>query len=126
AVSLTWESGPGPIGQPLFGSTRQMLELVGYFYGLGALIVALAAFAIGRFAAPAAVAREAPTAPTGAEKPMPAAAGGPPAAAGSDATHGAGVARRRRLPFLRRGGVARGSARGAQTPARSDSETPAR
>jgi hypothetical protein len=49
AVSLTWESGQGPIGRPLFGSTRQMLELVGYFYGLGALIIALAAFAIGRF-----------------------------------------------------------------------------
>jgi hypothetical protein len=50
AVSLTWESGRGPIGAPLGGSTRQMLELVGYFYGLGALIVALAAFSIGRFA----------------------------------------------------------------------------
>ena len=50
SVSLTWESGVGPIGRPLYGSTRQMLELVGYFYGLGALIVALAAFAVGRFA----------------------------------------------------------------------------
>jgi hypothetical protein len=50
AVSLTWEHGSGPIGRPLFGSTRQMLELVGYFYGLGALIVALSAFAVGRFA----------------------------------------------------------------------------
>jgi hypothetical protein len=51
-VSLTWESGgpgAGPIGRPLFGSTRQMLELVGYFYGLGALIIALGAFAAGRF-----------------------------------------------------------------------------
>ena len=48
AVSLTWESAAGPIGRPLFGSTRQMLELVGYFYGLGALIVALAAFSLGR------------------------------------------------------------------------------
>jgi hypothetical protein len=50
AVSTTWESGTGPIGRPLFGSTRQMLELVGYFYGLGALIVAIAAFSVGRFA----------------------------------------------------------------------------
>jgi hypothetical protein len=50
SVSLTWESGTGPIGRPLFGSTRQMLELVGYFYGTGALIVALSAFAVGRFA----------------------------------------------------------------------------
>jgi hypothetical protein len=50
AVSLTWENGPGPIGQPLYGTTRQMIELVGSFYGVGALIVAFAAFAIGRFA----------------------------------------------------------------------------
>jgi hypothetical protein len=50
AVSMTWESGQGPIGRPLFGSTRQALELLGYFYGLGALILALAAFSIGRFA----------------------------------------------------------------------------
>lgn len=49
-VSLTWESGAGPIGPPLYGSTRQMLELIGYFYGLGALIMALGAFVIGRLA----------------------------------------------------------------------------
>jgi uncharacterized membrane protein len=49
AVSLSWEHGLGPIGAPLGDRTRQMLELVGYFYGLGALIIALAAFAIGRF-----------------------------------------------------------------------------
>lgn len=49
AVSRLWEHGPGPIGAPLFGTTRQMFELVGYFYGLGALIVGLAAFALGRF-----------------------------------------------------------------------------
>jgi hypothetical protein len=49
AVSLTWEHGQGPIGRPLFGSTRQAFELIGYFYGLGALIVAVSAFAIGRF-----------------------------------------------------------------------------
>jgi hypothetical protein len=59
AVSLTWESGQGPIGRPLFGSTRQMLELVGYFYGLGALIVALSAFSIGRFMSRPRVATEA-------------------------------------------------------------------
>jgi hypothetical protein len=50
AVSLTWEHASGPIGRPLGGSTRQMVELVGYFYGLGALIIALVAFASGRFA----------------------------------------------------------------------------
>jgi hypothetical protein len=50
AVSLTWEHGGGPIGAPLGSSARQMVELVGYFYGLGALIIALVAFASGRFA----------------------------------------------------------------------------
>jgi uncharacterized membrane protein len=49
AVSLSWEPGLGPIGAPLGDRTRQMLELIGYFYGVGALIIALAAFAIGRF-----------------------------------------------------------------------------
>jgi len=49
AVSRLWEHGSGPIGTPLYGTTRQTIELVGYFYGLGALVVALAAFALGRF-----------------------------------------------------------------------------
>jgi hypothetical protein len=70
AVSLTWESGAGPIGRPLFGTTRQMLELVGYFYGVGALIVALAGFSLARVwtRSTAAVVREAPAAaePVGA------------------------------------------------------------
>jgi hypothetical protein len=48
AISRLWEHTLGPIGGPMFGPTRQMLELVGYFYGLGALIVALGAFALGR------------------------------------------------------------------------------
>jgi hypothetical protein len=126
AVSLTWERGPGPIGRPLFGSTRQMLELVGYFYGLGALIAALAAFAIGRFVAPTAIVREAPVAAPAAEERVPAAAAAPAAAAWPYGTRRDGFARRRRLPFLRRGLLARGEARGAQTPARSDSETPTR
>ncbi len=55
AVSLTWESGVGPIGRPLFGSVRQILELVGYFYGLGALIVAFAAYSLGRISSLSAV-----------------------------------------------------------------------
>jgi hypothetical protein len=90
AVSLTWESGgpgAGPIGRPLFGSTRQMFELVGYFYGLGALIIALGAFAAGRFvsrpllrAGPAMVA--APAGPAAARsQTAPAAAGAGPAPA---------------------------------------------
>jgi len=88
SVSLTWESGgpgAGPIGRPLFGSTRQMLELVGYFYGLGALIIALGAFAAGRFISrpllrdePAMVA--APARPAAARS-QPAAAGPGPAPA---------------------------------------------
>ena len=48
AVSRLWDHAAGPIGGPLFGNTRQMLELVGYFYGLGIVIVGLAAFALGR------------------------------------------------------------------------------
>lgn len=50
AVSLTWETGAGPIGPPLHDSTRQMLELVGYFYLLGAVIVFFGAVMLGRFA----------------------------------------------------------------------------
>jgi hypothetical protein len=49
AVRLLWNHAAGPIGAPLFGHTRQMLELVGYFYGLGVVVVGLAAFAHGRF-----------------------------------------------------------------------------
>lgn len=49
AVSRLWEHGPGPIGVPLFGHTRQTFELIGYFYGLGAVVIGLAAFALGRF-----------------------------------------------------------------------------
>jgi len=79
AVSLTWEHGQGPIGPPLFGTTRQALELIGYFYGVGALIVALGAFAVGRFsarpgvAAEEAIARAARTEPLARAEPGPAA-----------------------------------------------------
>ena len=84
----------GPIGRPLYGSTRQMLELVGYFYGLGALIVALAAFAVGRFASRPALPEEAATAgPVGRTAPT------PPATA---RTAAAEEARRRRFPLSRR------------------------
>ncbi len=70
AVSVTWESGAGPIGRPLFGSSRQMLELVGYFYGLGVLIVALAAFAVGRFASRPRLAEEEVIAQTARAEPL--------------------------------------------------------
>ena len=49
AMSLLWHHGPGPIGGPLGGNTRQMFEWVGYFYGLGAVVIGFAAFALGRF-----------------------------------------------------------------------------
>jgi len=49
ALSRIWEHAASPIGAPLFGSTRQALELIGCFYGLGVVIAALAAFAAGRF-----------------------------------------------------------------------------
>jgi hypothetical protein len=105
AVSLTWESGTGPIGRPLFGSTRQMLELVGYFYGLGALILGLAAFALGRFVSrprvdqEAALKRAAPAQPT-----EPRAA---PAPATAPTAEPAQPARRRLLRSRLRGGARR-------------------
>jgi len=83
SMSLTWESGAGPIGRPLFGSTRQMLELVGYFYGLGALIIALGAFAVGRFVSRPLL-REEPA--MVAAPAAPAVASSQPAAAGPGAT----------------------------------------
>jgi hypothetical protein len=94
AVSLTWERGPGPIGYPLYGPTRQTLELLGYFYGLGVLILALSAFAIGRFASrpPVAERDSATAAPQIATEPAPAGR----TAAGQERS-------RRRLPFSRRG-----------------------
>jgi len=64
AVSRVWEHGGTPIGAPLYGPTRQMLELVGYFYGVGALVVGLSAFALGRYVTrPALVADPMPAAP---------------------------------------------------------------
>jgi hypothetical protein len=48
-VSLLWHGAGDPIGRPLGGHARQALELLGYSYALGVAIVALAAFAMGRF-----------------------------------------------------------------------------
>jgi hypothetical protein len=90
AVSVTWESGRGPIGAPLYGSTRQALELLGYFYGLGALIIALAAFAIGRFASRPTIAQEAAIARAQRTEPLTQAPPAPTAPNGRQ---------RRRLPF---------------------------
>lgn len=114
AVSLTWEHGIGPIGPPLYGTTRQALELVGYFYGLGAVIVALGAFAIGRFASRPRLAEE-PALARGAlapdarqASPRGAPAEGAPQARPGEATdpqapaRGTALEGRRRLPLGRR------------------------
>ena len=58
AFSRLWEHGPGPIGVPLFGHTRQTFELIGYFYGLGIVVMGLAAFALGRFVSRPALVQE--------------------------------------------------------------------
>ena len=52
-VSMLWDGTLGPanaIGQPLGSNGGQVLELLGYFYALGAVATALAAFALGRLA----------------------------------------------------------------------------
>jgi hypothetical protein len=75
AVSRLWEHGGGPIGLPLFGHTRQTFELIGYFYGLGIVVVGLAAFALGRFVTRPALVIEPPVEETAPEErqyePMP-------------------------------------------------------
>ena len=48
-VSLLWHHTIYAIGVPYGGHTRQMLEWIGYFSGLGVTIVGLAAFAMGRY-----------------------------------------------------------------------------
>lgn len=89
-ISLLWHDAGNPIGAPMGGHTRQALEWLGYFTGLGVLIATLAAFAMGRYfsrprvveeatvAADGAIAaddavvaeREAPVAGTGAGEPV--------------------------------------------------------
>jgi hypothetical protein len=49
AVSLLWHRAGNPIGAPTGGHIRQAFEWLGYFTGLGALIVGLSAFAMGRY-----------------------------------------------------------------------------
>lgn len=57
-VSLLWHSQGNPIGAPVGGHVRQALEQLGYFTGLGVLIAALAAFAMGRYVSRPRVAEE--------------------------------------------------------------------
>lgn len=49
SISLLWHAAGDPIGAPIGGHTRQAIEWIGYFSGLGVLIAALAAFAMGRY-----------------------------------------------------------------------------
>jgi hypothetical protein len=48
-VSLLWHDSGDPIGAPLGGHVRRAFELLVYFQGLGVVIAALAAFAMGRY-----------------------------------------------------------------------------
>lgn len=50
SMSQLWGApGPGmPIGQPLGSTGLQVLEQITFFYGLGVLITAFAALALGR------------------------------------------------------------------------------
>jgi hypothetical protein len=49
SISLLWHHAGNPIGAPMGGHTRQAIEWLGYFSGLGVLIAALSAFAMGRY-----------------------------------------------------------------------------
>jgi hypothetical protein len=101
AVSLTWHGAGNPIGAPLGGSLRSAFESIGFFYGLGALIVALVAFASGRFVSRPAL----EPADAFVAVPAPVAAGGEPAFApgpASAAQPSAATPARRRSAFHRR------------------------
>lgn len=52
AISELWGNpGPAaPIGAPFGGNMLHTAEYIGFFYGLGAVVTALAAFALGRLA----------------------------------------------------------------------------
>ncbi|HEX5348300.1 MAG TPA: hypothetical protein VFW64_14535 [Pseudonocardiaceae bacterium] len=49
-ISQLWRGGGlgAPIGEPLGSNSLQVLEQLGYFSGLGVLVMALSAFALGR------------------------------------------------------------------------------
>jgi hypothetical protein len=51
ALAQLWHAASTrvPIGEPLGATSMQTLEQLGYFYGLGALTIALASFILGRF-----------------------------------------------------------------------------
>lgn len=77
SLSLLWQHAPGAIGTPHGGTHRQALELIGFYYAVGALIVGLAAFATGRFVSrpriveePAAVAAAGAAESSGRRRPL--------------------------------------------------------
>jgi len=49
-TSTLWHHGTSAAGTAFGGTTRRFLEEIGFFYGLGAVVTALAAFALGRLA----------------------------------------------------------------------------
>jgi hypothetical protein len=51
-MSMLWNDGALATGQALGASGTRVAEWVGYFYGIGAVIAALASYALGRLAAP--------------------------------------------------------------------------
>jgi hypothetical protein len=119
-VSLLWHRAGYPIGVPAGGHVRQMFEWLGYFFGIGVLITALAAFATGRFVSRPHLVTDAALAlgaagagPVGAEASAAGAGAGGgagPAGAGAGAdAEGAGAGaeapRRRRGLFGRRRGL---------------------
>lgn len=91
-VSMLWEHGQAAgIGAPAGSNGMRVIEQIGYFYGLGAVITALSAFALGRFAVRAA--EDAALAPVAAERPrarpLPGRAGSPVAPGSPAAARGA-------------------------------------
>jgi hypothetical protein len=48
-LSRLWNPPAGSAGTPIGGTTRQVFEQISFFYGLGAVILFLAAQALGRF-----------------------------------------------------------------------------
>jgi hypothetical protein len=53
-VSRLWDHGVAQTGKPIGGYVRQTVEWLGYHYALGAAVILLAAFAIGRVSVAAA------------------------------------------------------------------------
>ncbi len=109
AVSGLWGHGAAaPIGRPLGGQTRQAIELLGSFYALGGMILALVSFASGRLSTRRPAAAEVPTRSVTAgvfDQPGYAEEGPPSAAVTRERDAAAAPARRRRSVLRRRRGA---------------------